>query len=544
MKVIDAIAEVLKREGVEFFSCYPSTPMIDAAAKAGLRPVVCRQERVGVGIADGYSRISNGRRIGVFGMQFGPGAENAFSGVATAYSDSVPLLLLPLGYPGDRAGVKPYFSSVRSYDAVTKWVERINMAGQVPEIMRRAFSFLRMGKPGPVMLEIPADLVDKEVESFDYQPVKATRAAGDSRDVAEAARILIEARNPIIHAGQGVLYAEAWDELLELAELLQVPVMTTLMGKSAFPENHPLSLGTGARVVTKPVHHCLGKADVVFGIGCSFARHYMSTEIPPGKVIIHATNCEEDINKNYVVNYPIIGDAKLVLAQFIEAVKERLGSQDRRGKSAVIEEIKKVKEEWLGEWMPKLTSEEVPINPYRVIWELMHTIDPRQAIVTHDAGSPRDQLVPFYLAITPRSYIGWGKSHGLGTGLGLTIGAKLAQPDKVAINFMGDAAFGMVGLDFETAVRSKIPIITIVLNNSTMAIEAPDGPLAQELYQSLDLGGNYADMGRAMGGYAERVENPAEIAPAIQRARRVTEEEKRPALLEFITSEEISFSLM
>ena len=194
--------------------------------------------------------------------------------------------------------------------------------------------------------------------------------------------------------------------------------------------------------------------------------------------------------------------------------------------------------------MPKLTSDEVPINPYRVIWELMHTIDPRQAIVTHDAGSPRDQLLPFYPAITPRNYIGWGKSHALGTGLGLTIGAKLAQPDKVCINFMGDAAFGMVGLDFETAVRSKIPIVTIVLNNSTMAIEAPDEPLAQELYQSLDLGGNYADLGRAMGGYAERVENPAEIAPAIQRAHRVTEEEKRPALLEFITSEEISFSLM
>ena len=125
MRVIDAIAEVLKREEVEFLSCYPSTPMIDAAAKVGIRPIVCRQERVGVGIADGYSRVSNGRRIGVFAMQFDPGAENAFSGVATAYSDSVPLLLLPLGHPSDRAGMKPYFSSVRSYDAVTTWVERI-----------------------------------------------------------------------------------------------------------------------------------------------------------------------------------------------------------------------------------------------------------------------------------------------------------------------------------------------------------------------------------------------------------------------------------
>jgi len=544
LRVIDAIVEILKREGVDFLSCYPVNPIIEAAAAAEVRPIVCRQERVGVGIADGFSRISNGRRIGVFAMQFGPGAENAFSGVATACSDSVPLLLLPMGHSSDRAGVKPYFSSVRSYDAVTKWVERVSVAEQIPEIMRRAFSFLRMGKPGPVMLEIPADIADKEVEPFDYQPVKTTLAAGDPQDVAEAARVLVEARNPIIHAGQGVLYAEAWDELLELAELLSVPVMTTLMGKSAFPENHPLSLGTGARVVTKPVFHFLGKADVVFGIGCSFARHYMSTKIPPGKVIVHATNNAEDINKNYRADYPIIGDAKLVLHQFIEAVKERLGSQGRGGKSTVTEEIKKVKEEWLGEWMPKLTSDEVPINPYRVIWELMHTIDPKQAIVTHDAGSPRDQLVPFYMATSPRSYIGWGKSHGLGTGLGLNMGAKLAQPEKVCINFMGDAAFGMVGLDFETAARNKIPIITIVLNNFTMAIETPAMPISHERYRARDIGGNYADMGRAMGGYAERVENPAEIAPAIQRARRATEEEGRPALLEFITSEEITFSVM
>ena len=545
MKVLEVMAEILKREGIEFFSCFPSTPVIDALAAAEIRPIVCRQERVGMGIADGYSRVSNGRRIGVFVMQFGPGAENAFAGIATAYSDSVPVLLLPTGNARDRVGMKPYFSSVRSYDAVTKWVEQINLAGQVPEVMRRAFSLLKMGKPGPVMLEIPRDIVNEEVGQFNYQPVKATRAAGNPQDVDEAARVLLEAHRPVIHAGQGVLYAEAWDELLELAELLQAPVMTTNLGKSAFPENHPLSLGTGARAVTGPVRHFLARADVVLGIGCSFSRHHHSTKIPSEKVIIHATNDAEDINKNYAVDYPIVGDAKLVLRQFIEAARERLGSQSRQSNSTVAaEEIKKVKEEWLKEWMPKLTSDEVPLNPYRVIWELMHTIDPKEAIVTHDAGSPRDQLLPFYQATSPRSYLGWGKSHQLGTGLGLTIGAKLAQPDKVCINFMGDAAFGMVGLDFETAVRNQIPIITIVLNNSTMAGEASDEPLAQELYQSLDLGGNYADMGRAMGGYAERVENPVEIAAAIQRARQANEEESRPALLEFITSGEISVSLM
>ncbi|HEY83049.1 MAG TPA: thiamine pyrophosphate-requiring protein [Dehalococcoidia bacterium] len=544
MRVVDAIVEILRKEGVEFLSCYPATPLIDAAAAARVRPIVCRQERVGVGIADGFSRISNGRRIGVFAMQFGPGAENAFSGIATAYSDSVPLLLLPWGHSSDRAWVKPYFSAVRSYDAVTKWVEPLTVAEQVSQVMRRAFSLLRMGKPGPVMVELPADIAEKEIEPFDYQPVKVARAAANPRDVDEAAKVLVEARSPVIHAGQGVLYAEASDELLELAELLQAPVMTTLMGKSAFPENHPLSLGTGARVVTGPVHHFLAKADVVFGIGCSFSRHYMSTPIPAGKILIHATNNEGDINKYYPADYPIIGDAKLVLRQFIEAVKERLGAHGRRDKSSVAEEIKKVRETWLKQWLPKLTSDEVPINPYRVIWELVHTIDPKDAIVTHDAGSPRDQLVPFYPAVSPRGYIGWGKSHGLGTGLGLNIGAKLAQPDKVTINFMGDAAFGMVGLDFETAVRNRIPIITVVLNNFSMAIETTSMPVSHELYRARDIGGNYADMGRAMGGYAERIENPAEIAPAFQRARRVTQEEGRPVLLEFITSEEIDYSLM
>src|SRR5207253_1601931 len=211
------------------------------------RPVLCRQERVGVGIADGFSRTTTGRRLGVFAMQYGPGAENAFAGVATAYSDSVPLLVLPLGHQRDRAQVFPLFSSARTYASVTKWVETLNQPEQVGEVMRRAFNLLKMGRPGPVMVEIPADVAVEEVEesALTYKAVRATCSSGNAQDVAEAAQVLVQARRPIIHAGQGVLYAEATEELVELAELLQVPVMTTLEGKSAFPEDHPLSLGTG-----------------------------------------------------------------------------------------------------------------------------------------------------------------------------------------------------------------------------------------------------------------------------------------------------------
>jgi acetolactate synthase-1/2/3 large subunit len=192
--------------------------------------------------------------------------------------------------------------------------------------------------------------------------------------------------------------------------------------------------------------------------------------------------------------------------------------------------------------MPKLTSAQKPMTPYRVIWDFMHTVDPKEAIVTHDAGGPRNQLLPFYQAITPHDYLGWGKSHGLGTGLGLTMGAKLAAPERFCVNFMGDAAFGMTGLDFETAVRCQIPICTVVLNNSTMAIETQAMAISHAKYGSRDIGGNYSGMGREMGGYAERVEDPADVVPAIQRARKATQE-GQAVLLEFITSEETAYSL-
>jgi acetolactate synthase-1/2/3 large subunit len=542
MKIVDAIAEILKREGVSFLSAYPTTSVIDATAAAGIRSVLCRQERVGVGIADGFTRITNGRTPGVFAMQYGPGAENAFAGVATAYSDSTPILLLPLGHQRDRAQVFPLFSSARTYASVTKSVETLNQPEQVSEVMRRAFNLLKNGRPGPVMVEIPADVAVSDVSEsvLTYRPVTIARSAGNARDVEAALEVLLGARRPIIHAGQGVLNAEASGELVELAELLQIPVMTTLEGKSAFPEDHPLALGVGSGSMPRTVYHFLKEADVVLGVGCSFTKHGMATNIPPGKTIIHATNDERDLHKNYYADHPILGDAKLVLRQFIEAAHDALGAGQRRA-STVADEIKRIRTEWLAEWTPKLTSAEVPITPYRVMWDFIQTVDAREAIVTHDSGSPREQLVPFYRATAPRSYMGWGKSHALGTGLGLNIGAKVAAPDKFCVNFMGDAAFGMTGLDFETAVRCGIPITTIVLNNSAMAIERHALVVSHDRYRTRDIGGNYADLGRAMGGYAERVEKPAEIIPALERARKMNAD-GRAVLLEFITSEEIEFS--
>ena len=543
MKTIEAITEILKREGVKYLPCFPTTPVLEAAAEGGIRPIVCRQGRVGVGIADGISRVTNGDQMGVFAMQYGPGAENAYPGIATAFSDSVPLLILPLGHPRERAGIAPHYNSLKGYEGITKAIEQVNTPDRTSEIMRRAFAGLRQGRGGPMAVEIPADVALEEVseESFYYVPSRPIASQGNPSDIEAAAKALCAAHFPVIMAGQGVLYGKASGDLLELAELLQVPVCSTLLGKSAFPEVHPLALGSTGPTISGHAYQFIRRADLMFGVGTSFTKHGMCMNIPPGKTMIQATNDASDINKDYNIDFPIVGDAKLVLRQMIEACRAIVGDS-RKNDQSTAKEVQSEREGWLAQWRAKLSDNSTPITPYRVIWDFMHTIPPEDAIVTHDSGSPRDQICPFYRSNGPRSYLGWGKSHGLGTGLGLTMGAKLAAPEKVCVNFMGDAAFGMVGLDFETAVRSNIPIITVVLNNSTMAVEMRSMADSHRLYSTRDLGGNYADLGKAMGGYAERIEDPNQISAAFTRARKVTEEEGKPVLLEFITSEETEVS--
>ena len=538
MKGIDAVAKVLKIEGVEYLFCFPANTLIDASAKIGIRPIMTRTERTLVNMADGFSRITNGERIGVAVVQRGPGSENAFGGVAQAFSDSVPILMLPGGLSRRSLDIPPNFEAVKNYTGVTKWVAQINLAERIPEMMRRAFSLLRMGHPGPVMLEMLQDVEDEEIDDdFVYTPPKPVKPAGDPQEVEASVKALLAAEHPMLHVGQGALYADATKELIEFAELLQVPVMTTMAGKSVFPENHPLSIGASGYSGTGMVKHFLSKADLVFGIGCSFSKTIMATPIPSGKVLIQNSIDELDINKDYAVDHAILGDSRLVLKQLIDEAKQQIGDEERRERKTVADEIKTVKTKWLSEWMPKLTSDEIPINPYRVIWDLMHAVDRTQTIATHDSGNPRDQMLPFYETITPRSYIGWGKSTQLGYGLGLTMGAKLAAPEKLALNVMGDAAFGMSGMDFETAVRERIPILTIVLNNSALGGYEEHMPVATKRYGTKFLSGDYVKVAEGLGGYSEKVENPADIIPAIHRCQKVLETGK-PALLEIITREE------
>jgi acetolactate synthase-1/2/3 large subunit len=542
MNGAQVVAEILKREGTEFLSCYPRNTIIEPCAALGIRPILCRQERVGVGLADGYSRIKRGKVNGVFAAQAGPGIENAFPGVAQAYAENVPLLIVSGGLPLARQYVRPVFRAADVYRPVTKWSALAHSAQELPDLMRRAYHAMRSGKAGPVLIEIPDEVAEAEFKgTLDYTPVAVQRMAPDPDAVKKAVQMLLAAKNPVLWAGAGVLYAEAGEALAALAELVPAPVVTTNPGKSAIPENHPLSLGASTRSRGKPYTDFMAKADLIFAVGSSLTKTPFGPGVPPGKTIVHSTNDAGDVNKEYVADHAMVGDAALVLDALIAEVSRQKGPGGGNAFNSLKEEVATAKKAWLDEWAKFLDSDETPLNQYRVIRDMMRTVDRNNVIMTHDSGSPREQMMPFWEPTVTGSYMGWGKSTQLGYGLGITMGAKLAAPKKLCVNVMGDAAIGMTGMDIETAARNKIAIMTVVFNNGVMGAERDVLKISDEKYGSMTVSGNYTKVAEGLNVAARRVEKPGDIVSGIKEGVATTEKGV-PFLLEFVVKEGRDFS--
>jgi acetolactate synthase-1/2/3 large subunit len=419
------------------------------------------------------------------------------------------------------------------FDNFVKWKGTMSRIEDIPAIMRRAFTNLRSGSPGPVVLEMPQDVLLSEApdEILNYEPVgPGRRAAPDAGDIERAADILLNARLPIMNVGGGVLAAEAWDEALELAELMAMPVASTLVGKGAFPENHPLALGGGAypksRYASGQALVMNRKADAVLAVGNSF-RLPNATDgrpIPEGVQLIHINADSGDLNKIYQADVPILADAKLALASLVEAVRDRLGPGRGGIKEEIVSEIAQARDKWLGEWESVFNDPSTPTNGYRVVQELRKLIDPDRTIALHDAGGSRGYLSPFWPATRPRNYIGMGGMAAMGWSMGATVGAKLGRQDHLVFHVIGDASFGMVGMEVETSVRMGLPTLTVLLNNGgtgggLMAMERPNAaPPAMA-----ELGGNFSMVAQGLGAYSERVEDPNEITPALRRCIQATE---------------------
>jgi len=532
------IARILKAEGSRFVSLFPSCRLNnDIGDEGGLPLIMMRDERYGVAVADAYSRLGDGKRFGVCTLQGGlncSGLEFSTGAMLQAFEDNSPVLCLTDGVgPAERGN--SHFHIDRFYSQITKWTAYVEAASRVPEYMNRAFTNLKTGRPRPVLLQVPGNLGEYDDEEFPYIPVQAWKSQADPDDVTATVKLLLNAKNPVLYVGQGLFYSDGCPELLQFAELAQIPVITTLKGKSAFPENHELALG----IRGEPVDDFLNNSDVLFAIGTSLSPNRFSHVIKNAhkKSIIQCTIDTADINKSYRIKQALIGDAKLVLRQLIEEYSKQGGGET---KPELLEKIRTLKAQKAAVYGPLMVSNETPINPYRVYGDLAKVLDPKNSFVTAESGSPRDQVTTIWEAQIPHGYLGWGSVSTLGFSLAGAIASRFTFPGRPAIVVAGDAGIGYMLGNIEAVKRYSLGITIIHMNNSGFAGYGPGfwGP-GQDPHTHTVSSPEVVNMSRvanALGLHAERIETPSEIIPALKRA--LDENAKdRPAYLEFICSQ-------
>ena len=532
----NGIARILKAEGVQWVSTFPVCCVNNALGQEGIPMIMMRDERYAVAVADAFSRLTGGERIGVCSVMGGinpAGLQIAYGALAQAYEDSSPVLCIAGGLPTSATGTMR-FDMRAAFQSVCKWVGHIDDPARVPEIMRRAFTLLRSGRPGPVLVTVPRGAGEYDEEADPYVPVKGWRPAPDPADVQAAARALAAAQRPLLYAGEGVFYAHASVELAELAERLEMPVLTTLKAKSVFPEDHPLSVGVRGEMAS----HFLRECDVLLAVGTSLARGHFRHNVPnpAGKTIIQCTIDETDVNRIVPVDHALIGDARLAL----QALIEQLFDPEIPPREALRAEIDQARLAFQEKYGPLLESDQRPINPYRVYGDLMKGLDRHNSFVTHDSGNTRDQSSTAYEALIPHGYMGWGNVSTLGYGLAAAVAAKLAYPERQCVNITGDAGVGYMLGNLEALVRNEIGVTTVHVNNGGFSGygEGFWGP-GHDPYTCEVCEHDVADMSRAaaaIGYYAEDVTEPEQILPALQRCL-AQNKEGRPAYLEVICSQ-------
>ena len=536
VNAVNGFARILKAEGIPWVSCYPTSPVNNALGQEGVPILMMGEERFAVAVADAFSRVTCGKQIGACTVMAGlnaAGIQMAYGAIAQAWEDSSPVLVIAEGV-GQGASRHTHFDMAEAFRSVTKWVGKIDRAELVPDYVRRAFTHLRSGRPGPVLLLIPRDLGEYEEDEHPYTPVKGWRSGPDPDDVKTAVKVLLGAKAPLLYVGEGVLYADATAELRQFAELAQVPVLTTLKGKSAFPENHPLSVGIRGSLA----EHFLRKCDVLFSMGASLFPNRFSHAIPDaeGKTIVQCTVDTLDINRSYETRHAVIGDAKLTLQALIEELSKRGGGGK---KPELLEEIRTARGAFLAKFRPWLESTETPINPYRVLGDLMKVLDPQSSFVTADSGNTRDQTSTVYEAQIPRGYLGWGNVSTLGFSLAGTVAAKLAYPERQCVHITGDAGVCYMMGNFEAVARYNIGITTLHINNGGYSGYGPGfwgaGHDPYTWKVSDHTAACMSAMARAVGFHGEDVGEPSEIIPALRRA--FDENARgRPAFIEFMCS--------
>ena len=534
--VATGIAQILKAEDVAWVSTFPVSKVNNAFGREGLKLLMMRDDRYAVAVADAYSRINNGNKIGVCTFSGGinaAGAQVAYSGIAQAYEDGSPVLCIVDAVPsGSTENTR--FDQNASLEGVAKWYGYIDQPERVPEFMRRAFTMLRSGRPGPVVLGIPNASATYDETQDPYISPKGWRSLPDPVDVKIAADALNSSNNPLLFVGEGVLYSDATEELKAFAEKANLPVVTTLKAKGAFPENHPLSVGVRGDHVLK----YMNDADLIFAVGASISPGRFGHGIPDAtnKKIIQCNIDEYDINRMYPTTHAVIGDAKATLQSLVK----ELGNGSSEKKEQIEKEIASTTEQAMAQYHEVYTSNAKPINPYRVYGDLMKGLDRNNSFVTHESGNTRDQLSTVYETLIPRGFLGWGNVSSLGFSFPAVTAAKLAHPDRQCVAVIGDAALSYMLGNFEVLTRLQIGLTIVHINNGGFSGYGPGfwgeghDPFTFDV-----LGPEAINMSAAIkeiGWKTERVTEPSEVAPALERAL-AANESNQSAYIEVIASQ-------
>ena len=479
--VATGIARILKQEGVEWVSTFPVCRVNNALGRENVPMLMMRDDRYAIAVADAFSRITGGRRIGVATVQGGvnaAGLQVAYAGLAQAY-----------------------------------------------EFMRRAFTLLRTGRPGPVILAVPEASGQYDESADPYAPVKGWKAAPDPADVKTAVRLLLEAQNPLVYAGEGVIYADAAAELKTFVEAANVPVILTLKAKGAFPENHPLFVG----VRGGQVNEYLSKSDLILAVGTSLSPGRFSHAIPHAaqKTIISCNVSELDVNKVFPTAHALIGDARFALQALAGELSRQTDGKGRQPGS-VAAEIKASRDTALATYREAMASDDAPINPYRVYSELMKVLDPQESFVTHESGN------------IPRGFLGWGNVSSLGYSLAAVVAAKKAHPERSAVAVTGEAGLGYMMGNLEVPVREKLGVTVLHISNGGFAGYGPGfWGEGHDPYTHKVLGPEEVDLSKAMrefGFHAERVTEADALSGALQRAL-TANSDGVPAYIEAVCSQ-------
>ncbi|OGW02503.1 MAG: acetolactate synthase, large subunit, biosynthetic type [Nitrospinae bacterium RIFCSPLOWO2_02_39_17] len=536
----EILIECLIKEGVDTIFGYPGgavLPIYDALFKAPIKHILVRHEQGGVHAADGYARASG--KVGVCLVTSGPGATNTVTGIATAYMDSIPLVILTGQVPTAMIGNDAFQEAdiVGITRPCTKHNYLVRDINNLSTIIKEAFYIASTGKPGPVLIDLPKDVMaastifkhPEKIHIRGYQPTYE----GHIGQIKKAADVLMAAQRPLIFAGGGIILSDASKELLELSEITQTPVTTTLMGLGGFPSEHSLSLGMCGMHGTFSSNMALTNTDLILGIGARFDDRVTGKidEFATGAKIVHIDIDPTSISKNIPAHIPIVGDAKDVLKKLIGLLKK----EKKDWKKEHHEWLNQIKE-WKNTHPLSYKQGKNVIKPQYVI-EQIHEVTKGEAIITTEVGQNQMWTAQFYKFKRPRTFLTSGGLGTMGYGFPAAIGAQVAFPDKIVFDIAGDGSIQMNIQELATAVQYRLPVKVAILNNSFLGMVRQWQELfynKRYSYSCMECQPDFVKLAEAYGAVGLRVENPDDVKKALKEAIEIP----KPVLIDFIVDRE------